>query len=188
MIKNFLNWKKSKVTESKAKQYDFGCAMLYYEFPKMKELHNLIKEEDLYLEENNSMYGLENEPHTTLLYGFHPEVNPKSILDTCLKHKYSKLVLWNPSCFNNENYDVLKFDIRYPTKDESFLHKCNSDLSKYPHTTSFPKYHPHCTIAYIKKGKGQYYSDLLKDRSYEVTPNKLVYSDPFGEKFIKSIN
>jgi len=186
MIKNFLNWRKSKLNESTGNQYEFGCAMLYYDFPQMQDLHSLIKKEDLY-EDETTMYGLETEPHTTLLYGFHPEVDPKSVLETCKKHEYGNLILWNPSCFDNPEYDVLKFDVRYPTRGGSFLHKCNSDLTKYPHTTNFPDYHPHCTIAYIKKGKGQHYSNLLSEKEYEVSPNRIIYSSPSGKKFIEKI-
>jgi 2'-5' RNA ligase len=188
ILKNFSNWLNSKLNESSNNIYEYGCAMVYYDLPQMKELHDSILEEDIYTEVGDNTYGLENEPHTTLLYGFHNNVDPNEVLDTCEKHEFLELKLVNPSCFNSENYDVLKFDITYPTRSGAFLHKCNSELTKYPHTTSFPNYHPHCTIAYIKKGKGQHYADLFKDKSYLVTPNKLVYSMANGGKVERNLN
>ena len=187
MIKSFSTWLKSQLFESSTSKYEYGCAMLYYDFPQMQELHDSIAKDDLYLEEGDQSYGLEDEPHTTLLYGFHPEVDPDSVLDTCEKHQFGSLVLHNPSCFNNEKYDVLKFDVTYPTQEEDFLHQCNSELTKYPHTTSYPDYHPHCTISYIKKGKGQHYADLFKDKSYTVIPKKLVYSMATGGRLERNI-
>ena len=180
-------WLKSRLLESSNSTYEYGCAMLYYDFPQMSELHNSISEEDIYREEGDNTYGLEDEPHTTLLYGLHSDVDPNLVLDTCQKQQYSDIVLHNASCFNSDKYDVLKFDVTYPNKDENFLHKCNSDLTKYPHTTSFPNYHPHCTIGYIQKGKGQHYADLFKNKSYIVTPKKLVYSMANGGRLERSL-
>ncbi len=185
MIKNFKSWLKSaKINESSNSVYEYGCAMVYYNMPQMAEIHSKINEEDIYTEDGDNTYGLEDEPHTTLLYGFHSDVDGNNVLDTCQSHKYEDLVLHNPSCFNNEKYDVLKFDV---SQKEPVLNNCNSDLAKFPHTTNFPDYHPHCTIAYIKKGKGQHYADLFKDMKYSVTPNKLVYSMPSGDKLERVI-
>lgn len=186
MIQTFSNWLKSQLFESSNSTYDYGCVMLYYDLPQIKELHQSILAEDVYTEEGDNTYGLEDQPHTTLLYGFHNEVDPNQVLDTCEQHTFSDLKLLNPSCFNSEKYDVLKFDVAYPAQDK-FLHTCNSNLSKYPHTTSFPDYHPHCTIAYIKKGKGQHYADLFKNKSYLVTPKKLVYSMANGGKIERNL-
>jgi hypothetical protein len=58
----------------------------------------------------------------------------------------------------------------------------NAELSKFPHTTNFPDYHPHSTVAYLKKGTGQKYIDKFKGQEHQVTPNKIVYSMASGEK------
>lgn len=179
LFKNFSAWVKS-LNESSKSTYEYGCAMVYYDFPQMQQLHAEISPEDIYTETGDNTYGLEDEPHTTLLFGFHDDVDPDSILQLCNRYKYPDLKLHNVSCFNNEKYDVLKFDVDSPT-----LHQVNSELkSEYMdrYTTNFPDYHPHSTIGYIKKGKGQHYVDLFKDRSYIVTPKKLVYSLPSGDK------
>ena len=96
---------------------------------------------------------------------------------------YPPIVLENASLFESENYDVLKFDANCPK-----LHDVNKALSKLPHTTSFPDYHPHATVAYLKKGKGADYASQLEDIKFSVTPNKIVYSKPDGSKSEQALN
>ena len=78
---------------------------------------------------------------------------------------------------------MLKFDV-----DGDGLHECNSDLRKYPHTNDFPDYHPHLTIGYIKKGKGQKYVDKFKKLTYILIPQHIVYSKIDGNKTEHGIN
>lgn len=179
MLKNFSSWIKA-ITESSNSTYDYGCAMIYYDFPEINNIHSSIGKDDIYIQEGDNSYGLEDEPHTTLLYGFHQDVEPDEIFNICKSFNYSPLKLHNSSCFNNSEYDVLKFDV-----DNSILHQINNRLTsnfKDRYTTSYPDYHPHSTIGYIKKGKGQHYADLFKNKSYIVTPKKLVYSMSNGDK------
>jgi 2'-5' RNA ligase len=179
IIKTFSAWVKS-LNESSKDAYDYGCAMVYYDMPQMQKIHEAISPDDVYTEDGDSSYGLEDEPHTTLLFGFHGDVDASDVLHVCNKFEYPKLELHNASCFNNDKYDVLKFDVNSPE-----LHKVNAKLKSQfakKYTSNFPDYHPHGTIAYIKKGKGQHYADLFKNESYLVTPKKLVYSMPSGDK------
>jgi 2'-5' RNA ligase len=147
-----------------------GCAMVYFDFPDMKEIHSLIDEKDIY---KPADYGLDKEPHCTLLYGFDPNVKGEAVFDTIKQFKIPKFILQKASLFENE-YDVLKFDVLDTTKT---LHKINKKLCKsFPYESDFPTYHPHCTVAYLKKGTGKKYVDLLKGKKYTVTPKYIVYS------------
>lgn len=150
-----------------------GCAMLYFNLPEMEKIHSMIDKEDLYDEPG---FGLETEPHCTLLYGFHDEdCDAKDVLNDISKMKMpAEIKLVNASLFEND-YDVLKFDVKSP---ENELHEVNQMLTgKYPYTNDFPDYHPHCTIAYIKKGEGKKYVEKFKDLELTVNPHKVVYSD-----------
>lgn len=176
-LKEFLLEQK----KSKDKTYTYGCAMLYFDFPDMDNLHKEIDENDIYTEDG---FGLEDEPHTTLLYGFHAdEINDDNeIFDTILDFEISNLILYNASLFENEYYDVLKFDVKakeYEENEDDFLFEINKTLTdKFPYTTDYPDYHPHATIGYLKKGKGKKYVEIFKDKEFEVVPSKIVYSKP----------
>ncbi len=173
------------IKEAKNQTYDYGCSMIYFDFPKMSEIHSMIEDEDVYSEEGDSTYGLETEPHATLLYGLHSnEIDDDVVMKASTKMGVPKeLKLHNASCFNNDKYDVLKFDV-----DDDHLHKINGELTKLPHTTSYPDYHPHSTIAYLKKGTGEKYTKQLKDLTFTVNPSKIVYSKPDGEKIEKKLS
>jgi hypothetical protein len=168
---------KEVLVEAKGQTYNYGCVMLYFKFPEQKKLHKLIQEEDIYTEEGDRSYGLEEEPHTTLLYGLHDVVTLADVKGVLDKFQYSACEIYNPSLFENDKYDVLKFDVKGPE-----LKATNKALSKFPFTTDYPDYHPHLTIAYIKKGLGKKYTHLFKGSKYNLTPWKAVYSMPDGTK------
>jgi len=57
----------------------------------------------------------------------------------------------------------------------------NKKLCKLEYTTDFPKYEPHVTLAYVKKGTGVKYKQTLKDGlDGKFTPTKIVYSKADG--------
>lgn len=169
--------------------HDYGCAMIFFDFPEIKDIHTKIDEADIYTKDDSDRaFGLEKDSHVTLLYGLHSkEIEDKTIIGICESEIISNLILYNVSTFENEDYDVLKFDVRYPTKGGSFLHKINNKLTKLPHTNGFPDYHPHSTIAYVKSGTGKKYVEYFKDLEFEVKPTKIVYSKPDGSIVEKTI-
>jgi len=180
-IKKFQDFK--MVSEKTGDSYEFGCAMVYFDFPEIEEIHDMIKKDDLYIEEEDRSYGLEDEPHVTLLYGLHSkEVKDSDVIECCKNYNIGDIVLHNASLFKNEKYDVLKFDA-----DNKNLYKINKDLSEFPNTNSYPDYHPHSTIAYLKKGKGIEYVEKLMGKEFVVNPSKIVYSKPDGEKITEKI-
>ena len=157
--------------------YDYGCAMLYFDFPEINKVHDTINTKHLYEEEQDRTYGIEDEPHTTLLYGLHSEVSPKAIKNVLDSFTFGECTIGNASLFENEKYDVLKFDVSGPN-----LHEVNKLLTKYPHTTSYPDYHPHLTIAYLQPGMGKQYVDMLRGQEYQLVPTHAIYSKPDGDK------
>jgi hypothetical protein len=159
------------------RKVSYGCVMLYFDFPEIKNLHTKINNEDVYNDPSDPSYGLEDEPHTTLLYGLHPEVTDENVKEVLDKHKFGPCQISNASLFENENYDVLKFDVSGDS-----LHECNADLREYPYTTNFPDYHPHLTIGYLKPGTGKNYTKLLEGQQYTLEPKYAVYSKTDGTK------
>lgn len=173
MLKSFSQFV-TGLFEKKGDAHSYGCAMVYFNFPKMHELHSKIDEADVYTEEGDRSYGLEDEPHTTLLYGLHSaDIDDSKVLEICKSKPIGSLTLHNVSLFENEKYDVLKFDVENPV-----LAEINAELSKLPHTTNFPDYHPHATIGYLKPGTGKKYVDLFNGDRHDVAAHKIVYSKP----------
>jgi 2'-5' RNA ligase len=161
-------------------KYTYACAMMDFDFPDLKEFHKAIDKEDIFEgePEEKGKYGLEKDSHVTLLYGLHDEeVKPEEVKDICTSFEYEPLTLTNLSIFDNPKYDVLKFDVK-----GKLLYDCNKKLVKLPHTTDYPDYHPHATVAYLKPGKGKKYVKEFKDKEYEVVPSGIVYSRSEGKK------
>lgn len=157
---------------------EYGCLMVYLDIDKKdwKALQDLIDEDDLYTEEAG--YGLEDKPHVTILYGLHEDIEDEEIEVDINKIKEPKMRFKDISTFNPKDYDVLKFDV-----ESSDLVKLNKEFREYPHTNSFPDYHAHATIAYVKKGTGKKYAEKMKDMlDIKIEPSKIVYSKANGEK------
>lgn len=155
-------------------KFEYGCLMLYFDIPNWKNVTDIISEEDIY---DEPTYGIETDPHVTLLFGLHDdEVEVEDLKRAVRKYanKPIKVQASGISSFQNENapYDVIKFDI-----EGDVLHKINKELKNYPHTSSFPDYHPHMTIAYVKKGKGPKYEKTF-EKPLNLTGSKIVYSKP----------
>jgi hypothetical protein len=152
----------------------YSCAMLYFNEDILDGIGDLIGPEDLYTEEEG--FGLETEPHCTLLYGLHDdEVSLEDITKVLDKYTYTTCKGHNVSCFNNPKYDVLKYDIMGDN-----LIDTNEELKQFPFTSNYPDYHPHMTIAYLKPGMGDKYIDKLNKEKGEIflTPQYAVYSQP----------
>jgi hypothetical protein len=160
-------------------KYEYGCVMLYFDFPEINILHLMIDDNDVYHNSNDGGYGLETEPHTTLLFGLHPEVTDMEVKQIIGNHLFGPCRINNASLFENEEYDVLKFDV-----SGEGLHECNSDLRNLPHTTNYPDYHPHLTIGYLKPGMGNKYVDMIRDMEHTLIPQYGVYSKVDGSKNI----
>ena len=83
----------------------------------------------------------------------------------------------NISLFENEEYDVVKMDIK--SKD---LKKMNKRLrDNFEYTSDYPEYHSHLTLAYVKKGKGKKYTTKINDK-IKLIPDKYIYSSPEFKK------
>ena len=63
------------------------------------------------------------------------------------------------------------------------MHDINKELKKYPYTNDFPNYHPHCTIAYLKKDSAEKYCKLIKKMlPLDFDASKFVYSKTNGQE------
>ncbi len=179
----FTDLYKKLITENTAIR-SYGCLMLN-SAPLQQQIAKLqegICPCEVYDEEPG--HGLETEAHITCLYGFH-EQQPYRIFNK-IDLKPCKYKLTGISIFSNPKYDVLKFDV-----SSTDLHALNKELcEKFEYTSSFPDYHPHMTIAYLKSGTGKFYCKYLECDELinkEFTSNEFIFSDALGNKTIKRI-
>ena len=185
-MKNILNYDEylkstSKIVEKKEEkkpEFEYGCVMVYFKFPEMKEFHSKIDKDDLLEDEKT----LETEPHVTLFYGLHSdEIEDDEVMNAVDKSLIQNLKLCNISAFKNEERDVLKFDVKGEGLTEN-----NENLKKFPYTSDYLDYHPHATIAYLKPGTADKYIKMFKDQEFNIEPSTLVYSKPDDEKTHKN--
>ena len=162
-------------------KYDYGCVMLYFNFPTLKILHQAIDPADVYTESGDRSFGLEKEPHVTLLYGLHDNVTVEEVKEIVGRFPYGKCRFYNASLFEND-YDVLKFRV-----EGLNLHTSNKMLKELPYTSDFPNYQPHLTVGYLKKGTGHKYVEMFDHLEFEAKPTHVVYSAADGTQHILPI-
>lgn len=159
--------------------FNYGCLMWRFPIANWNEVLNLIAKEDIYSQPG---YGLEQDPHITLLYGF---VQPardveRKILAQRIKQSTSNwsslhVYSYNIDCFDTaEEYDVLKFNISYQPQLWSYRSQLENN---FKYETSYPDYKPHATIAYLNKGQATKYMGQL-NQPLRVKLNHLDYSYP----------
>lgn len=159
----------------------YGCLMVSMDLPRWEEILKMIKPEDLYTEEEG--YGLEKEPHATILYGLHKEVTAQDVFK--LITKPVSITIKKISIFENANkpYDVVKFEL-----ESQDLQVLNSRTKKFPFTNDYPEYNPHCTIAYVKKGTGKNYIKELSNEGISIICRKFMFSDVDKKKDFKVVD
>jgi hypothetical protein len=176
--------KLTKILETlKNKSYTYGCVMLYVDFPQLPDVQSIINKSDIYTGDG---YGLESEPHCTLLYGLHSdEIDDTTIKKIIESYTFPLCRAYLPSVFSNDEYDVLKFNV-----ESDNIRNINTQLRKLPHTTSYPIYRPHLTVGYLNPRTGMKYVDMLNTsslNSFTLKPTKVVYSKPSGDRIEYSI-
>lgn len=162
------------LTEGKHADSKFGCVMVFFDYDKKEweKLTDQIDKEDLYTPDGEKGYGLEDNPHATILYGLHTDIKDSTIKEMCDDISKPNLKLGKVSAFKNDDFDVLKFEVE---GDE--IHDLNKKFAALPHTNKFKTFEPHCTIGYVKAGTSDKYIKLLnKNSKPKVTSDKIVYS------------
>ena len=148
--------------------------MLEAKIPDWEEYHIAgIDENDVYIKPMDDSYGLETQPHVTVVYGIHEdEIDEETIANVIRENLRPLTVKINEvDVFEGKDYDVVKYNV--PITPE--LKKYRELFLKFPNTQSYPEYKPHMTIAYVKPGTGKKYKRKLRE-PFSVTFVKGVYS------------
>lgn len=155
-------------------RFEYGCVMLDFDFPIMNKIHDAIDPNDIYTEGDD--YGVETEPHITILFGLHNDIPDADIINVVKNTAFGDCRIHSPSLFSVDEHEVLKYEVSYADRGGAFLHKLNQELKKFPYTSEFPNYEPHMTIAYLKKGCGQRYVKMLQGSNFILKPKNARYS------------
>lgn len=118
--------------------------------------------------------GYEQEPHVTVLYGFHPDVQPTEIEAVVKEFGEVTIELGAITRFESEEHDVLKIDIEGGSIFELNAKLVEAFAGRV--TNKFPEYHPHMTLAYVKKGMYPELNDSPEFFGKAFTFNMAVYS------------
>lgn len=173
-IKDIFN----NITEGKnPAANDYGCVMVFFKKnDNFTKLLDEIDEDDIYTDDDDG-YGLTplDEFHVTLLYGLHKDVSDEDIEEVVKDIKRPEIEHYKTTSLFKNSYDVLKLNIK-----PSGLVKYNTLLKKLPHTSTYPDYHPHMTLGYIKKGKGQKY--IQKINNLNIVASHIIYSKIDGSE------
>lgn len=140
----------------------YGCMMLKLQVPHWDSILEIIDERDVWYNPDPNGFpkgGKEDNPHITLLYGFHDGVSGDEVaksIQQLVKDPIS-LTIKGIGMFEGDDRDVVKFEI-----ESEDLSRINQMLrEKFPYSSDFPEYKPHATIAYVKKGEASKYVQEL---------------------------
>lgn len=168
------------LNESKKLPHNFSC--VYGKVPNVlagkiiKFGKDEIPHKDLYTAEEGC--GRDINPHITILYGLHTE-DPKEFESFLNHHRDSLHVrLGKISLFKNDNFDVVKIEVI----SQEFVDMNHKIKRVFDFTSSYPKYIPHLTIAYVKKGKGDHLDGNKKFLNTEFNVKEIVFSSKNRKK------
>lgn len=137
-----------------------------------------IEDSELFIPKEDYAHGREEEPHVTVLYGIHSTLPNESIKLLNTQPKF-EIKLKTISLFtNNDAFDVVKIDV--VSFNLTYMNSLLKDNLK--NTQHFNGYHPHVTIAYVKKGKC---SDLSVNKTFNGIKwevSSLIFSSKDGDK------
>lgn len=156
---------------------EYGALMFMIDPNNWDEVLKMIDKEDIYDEPG---YGLEKEPHCTVLFGFHKDADVDKMIELIKDNVDDsiELTLEKTSHFKpkDNDYDVVKFDV-----ESEELKKLNSIMRKnFKYTNDHPVYKAHVTVSYVKKGKGKKYDGNHKP--IKIKSKEFTYSPPSGKK------
>lgn len=166
---------------SENRHVEKGCLMAYvdptYGLQVLKVGRRAIPSSILYTDPEDPTYGYDNEPHVTLKYGFEPDLDRNTIAEILKGTKPFNVVLTSLNQFQNEKYDVVKFEVQKCPILTELRRRCDG----YPNTDSYPDYKPHMTLAYVKKGTFPHKREGL---NIALPITRFKYSGPNGKYFI----
>ncbi len=170
MIKKWRQFLKESV------KYKLGCVMIEIPIKNWNKVTDMIDRDDVYVDINDSIKGIETDPHITILYGLKDGTSLEEVIKNLHNYPPLEINIDGVDIFESDRYDVVKFTIEKTKQLEDMF----QSLSKIPNENSFPDYSPHITISYVKKGMGKKYVKKMKKNLGKL--DTLIFSEPSGKK------
>jgi 2'-5' RNA ligase len=137
-----------------------------------------ITDDDIFVSQRDPTFGREDEIHVTVLYGIHSET-AEEVREIMNQEQPVKVRLGKVQIFTNP----FKFDVVVVNVISHDLRKLNKKLTdKVEYTNRYGKYHPHVTVAYVKKGKGWKHNEFAQWAGQEFVCDHVVFSSKNGTK------
>lgn len=152
----------------------YAFLMIRYKTPDIiSDIQKRLKSEELYTENDiRFKYGIEYDSHITIAPCLDNDINIEKIKKYLLPIDKYQAYITNISSFDNENYDVLKCDIASMP-----IIKTNEKIrNHFTLNTEYKDYHPHMTIAYLKKGIIDKYKKNTMDKLIKLNPIEFWFS------------
>lgn len=145
----------------------------------LKEFGSLQKTLDV-----DDVLKYEDTPHITVRYGLFDQPHMfESVRAAVQGAGYAVAMFLHLAVFEQEEQDVLVFDV-----ESSKLVALSDTLKMLPNFDKFWLYHPHMTVAYLKKGTGKKYITQTPLNGKILVFDTLYFSDANGKKRPISLN
>lgn len=173
---SFKEFDKVNEEAKKGDMYEYGCVLICPDISNWNEITSVIDEKDVY--GVAPRYGVENDPHITLLYGLHSTVSEQDVRRVLKKftNKKFEIDINGIGKFEQKKFDVVKLDI-----SSKSIVNMNKALCSLPHTSSFPTFHPHMTISYVNPGTADKYVNKDYKASF-ISASRIIYTKTDGTK------
>jgi 2'-5' RNA ligase len=162
--------------------YEYGCVMAEVPTEPARQIMEFsratIPDSILYEEEDDDSYGREDQFHTTIKYGLTKQYDEEEIKEFLAETKSFSIEIKGMSVFENEKFDVVKFDI-----EGKELRRLNKIFSALPNEDEYDTYRPHMTLAYVTSGMGKKYVKKAPKMS-KIMVNTIIYSDRGNKTYI----
>jgi hypothetical protein len=117
-------------------------------------------------------------PHVTFIFGFTnriPITESRQLMAEVLEHCPKTLGIdRRPSLFQNEDFDVLKFNVHVPDCLRGYRSRV---MSRYDCKQNYPDWIPHLTVGYLKRGTGIKYLGT-RFRSDSISIEAVSFNQP----------
>lgn len=152
---------------------EYAFLMIDYEGNDfIEKIQSKIKKEHLYTEEDNDDYGIEKNPHVTLVPCLNNDVDVnklKTYLDDISEYD---IILTDLSKFECENFDVLKCAV----KSNKLIETNKKIVKDFETHSEYKDYTPHLTIAYMKHGMADKYTENILPKLIHLKPKNFHFS------------